>query len=149
MKLLATTTAWLALTSAGLALDGEFRIHDPSTLLQCNGKYYTYGTGGTTLVSADGYTWHRGVRPSRSGMAPDGIQIGDRYYLYVARNIGAQPRAAINMIWNKTLDPDSPDYQWVEGGVVVSSDGYEDCNAIDPGLFLDPNTGRLWLVYGS
>ena len=69
--------------------------------------------------------------------------------MYVAANIGAQPKAAINMIWSKTLDPDSPDYKWEEGGVVASSDGVEDSNAIDPGVFLDPNDGRLWLVYGS
>ena len=25
----------------------------------------------------------------------------------------------------------------------------EDCNAIDPGAFLDPTTGRFWLTYGS
>ena len=77
------------------------------------------------------------------------IHIGDRYYMYVAANIGAQPKAAVNMIWSKTLDPDSPDYKWEEGGVVASSDGIEDSNAIDPGVFLDPNDGRLWLVYGS
>ena len=53
------------------------------------------------------------------------------------------------MIWNKTLDPNSPDYKWEEGGVVASSDGVEDCNAIDPGVFLDPTDGRLWLAYGS
>lgn len=82
-------------------------------------------------------------------MAPDAIQIGDRYYLYIARNVGTQPRADINMIWSKSLDPESPDYKWVEGGVVASSDGIEDCNAIDPGVLLDPNDGRLWLVYGS
>jgi arabinan endo-1,5-alpha-L-arabinosidase len=82
-------------------------------------------------------------------MAPDAIRIGDRYYLYIAANIGAQPRADINMIWSKSLDPDSPDYKWEEGGVVASSDGIEDCNAIDPGAFLDPNDGKLWLVYGS
>ena len=69
--------------------------------------------------------------------------------MYVAANIGAQPKAAVNMIWSKTLDPDSPDYKWEEGGVVASSDGVEDCNAIDPGVFLDPTDGRLWLVYGS
>ncbi len=84
-----------------------------------------------------------------AGLAPDVIHIGDRYYVYVAANIGAQPKAAINMISNKTLDPDSPDYKWEEGGVVASSDGVEDCNAIDPGVFLDPTDGRLWLVYGS
>jgi arabinan endo-1,5-alpha-L-arabinosidase len=130
-------------------LDGQVQIHDPSTIVQCDGKYYTYGTGGTTLVSDDGWTWRRGTTPARAGMAPDIIQLGDRYCLYVARNIGAQPRADINMIWSKSLDPNSPDYKWEEAGVVASSDGKEDCNAIDPGLFLDPNDGRLWLVYGS
>ena len=69
--------------------------------------------------------------------------------MYVAANIGAQPRAAINLISNKTLDPGSPDYKWEEGGVVASSDGVEDCNAIDPGAFLDPTAGRFWLTYGS
>ena len=88
-------------------------------------------------------------RSRAAGLAPDVIHIGDRYYVYVAANIGAQPKAAINMIWSKTLDPDSPDYKWEEGGVVASSDGVEDCNAIDPGVFLDPNDGRLWLIYGS
>lgn len=141
--------AVLSLPGYARALDGQVQIHDPSTLVHCAGKYYTYGTGGTTLVSEDGWTWVRGTRPSRSGMAPDVIQIGDRYYLYVARNIGAQPRADINMIRSKSLDPGSPDYKWEEGGVVASSDGVEDCNAIDPGLFLDPNDGRLWLCYGS
>jgi arabinan endo-1,5-alpha-L-arabinosidase len=48
-----------------------------------------------------------------------------------------------------TLDPNSPDYKWEEGGIVASSDGIEDCNAIDPGVFLDPTDGRLWLTYGS
>ncbi len=136
-------------TSPALALDGEVRIHDPSTVVQCDGKFYTYGTGGSSLVSDDGWTWRRGVRPSRSGMAPDVIRLGDRYCMYVARNVGGQPRAEINLISNKTLDPNSPDYKWEEGGVVASSDGVEFCNAIDPGAFRDPADGKLWLVYGS
>ena len=132
-----------------VALDGQVRIHDPSTVIPCEGKYYTYGTGGSCLVSDDGWTWRRGTRPSRGGMAPDVIHLGDRYYMYVAANIGGQPRADINMISSKTLDPNSPDYKWEEGGVVASSDGVEDCNAIDPGVFLDPTDGKLWLTYGS
>jgi arabinan endo-1,5-alpha-L-arabinosidase len=139
----------LALASLALALDGQFGIHDPSTVVRCNGKFYTYGTGGSALVSDDGWTWRRGATLPRRGMAPDVIHIGDRYYVYVAANIGAQPKAAINLISNKTLDPDSPDYKWEEGGVVASSDGVEDCNAIDPGVLLDPTDGRLWLTYGS
>ena len=138
-----------ALASLVFALDGQIGIHDPSTVARCNGKYYTYGTGGSSLVSDDGWTWKRGAALPRRGLAPDVIHLGDRYYVYVAANIGAQPKAAINMISNKTLDPDSPDYKWEEGGVVASSDGVEDCNAIDPGVFLDPTDGRLWLVYGS
>ncbi|RPI23680.1 MAG: glycoside hydrolase [Acidobacteria bacterium] len=132
-----------------LGVDGQVQIHDPSTIIECGGKYYTYGTGGSCLVSDDGWTWYRGVSPTRRGMAPDMIHLGDRYNLYVAANIGAQPKAAINMIWNKTLDPGSPDYKWEEGGIVASSDGVEFCNAIDPGVFLDPTDGKLWLVYGS
>lgn len=139
----------LALTTTAVALDGEFRIHDPSTLVQCDGKFYTYGTGGTCLVSEDGWRWSRGATPPRRGMAPDIMQVGDRYLMYVARNVGAQPRADINLIWTKSLDPQSPEGKWEEAGVVVSSDGVEDCNAIDPGLFRDPVDGRLWMVYGS
>ena len=139
----------LALASSAFALDGQVGIHDPSTIVLCNRKFYTFGTGGMALVSDDGWTWRAGTRASRAGMAPDLIHIGDRYYQYIARNVGAQPKAEINMIWTRSLDPESPDYKWEEGGVVASSDGVEDCNAIDPGAFLDPNDGRLWMVYGS
>jgi len=139
----------LVAVSVASALEGDVGIHDPSTIVLSNGKFYTYGTGGSALVSDDGWTWRRGTTLPRRGLAPDVIRLGDRYYAYVAANVGAQPRADINMIWSKTLDPDSPDYKWEEGGVVASSDGVEDSNAIDPGVFLDPTDGRLWLVYGS
>lgn len=130
------------------ALEGEIGIHDPSTIAFCDGKYYTYGTGGTSLVSNDGWTWQRGTPLPRRGLAPDVIHIGDKYFLYIAANSGPT-KADINLLTNKTLDPNSPAYKWEEGGVVASSDGVEDCNAIDPGVILDPNTKRLWLTYGS
>src|SRR5512147_1114529 len=88
MKLALPVAAVLALASLVFALDGDIGIHDPSTIMLCNGKFYTYGTGGTSLVSDDGWTWRRGVTPPRRGMAPDIIHIGDRYYMYVAANIG-------------------------------------------------------------
>ena len=153
----------LAVASIALALDGQFGIHDPSTPVLCDGKYYTYGTGGTPLVSDDGWTWRAGLRPLLTGAAPDVIHIGDRYYMYIANPRlpapqsapplapGGNPasRAFVYMIWSKTLDPNSPDYKWNEGGVVDSSNGVEDSNAIDPGVFLDPADGKLWLVDGS
>jgi arabinan endo-1,5-alpha-L-arabinosidase len=99
-------------------------------------------------VSDDGWTWRRGPNLPRRGLAPDVVHLGDRYFLYIAANSGPT-KAAINLLRNRTLDPSSPDYKWEEGGVVASSDGVEDCNAIDPGVFLDPVTKRLWLTYGS
>lgn len=141
-------TIVLTADSRVFALGGEVGIHDPSTIVESNGKFYTYGTGGTSLVSDDGWKWRRGTPLPRRGLAPDVIHIGDKYFLYIAANSGPT-KADINLLTNKTLDPNSTDYKWEEGGVVASSDGVEDCNAIDPGVFLDPTTKRLWLVYGS
>lgn len=58
---------------------GKPFIHDPSTIVECEGKYYTFGTGGGGLISEDGWTWNSGaVRPG-GGAAPDVVRIGDRY----------------------------------------------------------------------
>ncbi len=149
LRLLFIGLAAVALGARAFALDGQIGIHDPSTIIKCDGKFYVYGTGGNPLVSDDGWTWRAGTPPSRSGLAPDVIRLGDRYYMYIARNVGAQPKAEIFMISNKTLDGNSPDFKWEEGGVVATTDGIEDCNGIDPGVLLDPKTGRLWLTYGS
>src|SRR5579863_1239177 len=88
------------------ALDGPIGIHDPSTVVRCDGKYYTYGTGGSSLISDDGWTWRRGTALPRRGLAPDVIHLGDRYYVYVAANVGGQPKAQINMISTRSLDPE-------------------------------------------
>jgi arabinan endo-1,5-alpha-L-arabinosidase len=52
-------------------------------------------------------------------------------------------------MWTKTLDPKSPDFGFKDDTVVASSDGVEDCDAIDPAFLLDPTDGRLWLSYGT
>ena len=149
MKLRIRTVALFALGSSALALDGPIGIHDPSTLIQCDGRFYVYGTGGNPLVSDDGWTWRSGAVPPDTGLAPDVIRLGDRYFMYVAHNVGGQPRAEITMSSNQTLDPASPVFKWENRVVVATTDGVEDCNGIDPGLLLDPKTGRLWLTYGS
>src|SRR5580765_6430409 len=81
-------------------LAGQIGIHDPSTVIFCDGKYYTYGTGGTSLVSADGWTWQRGALLPRRGLAPDVIHVGDLYYLYIAANSGPT-KADVNLLTNK------------------------------------------------
>ena len=147
-------TALLSIVFAGTAIaqTGKPFIHDPSTIMECEGKYYTFGTGGGGLISEDGWTWNGGgVRPG-GGAAPDAMKIGDRYliiYGATGGGLGGRHNGRILTMWNKTLDPNSPDFKYTEAIEVASSDGDEDCDAIDPGLLLDPTTGRLWCSYGT
>lgn len=167
-----TTTLRLAAAAAllflapVLALDGQPGIHDPSTVIVQDGKYYTYGTGAglPALMSDDGWTWRRAgslrdatpggfpgpetvARGGNNSWAPDVIRVGDNYFVYYSAP-GTQPKAAIGLLVGKTLDPSSPDYKFVDAGPVVWSDGVEDSNSIDPGL-LRAADGRLWMTYGS
>lgn len=139
-------------SSAIMAQTGAPYIHDPSTLAECDGKYYTFGTGGGGLISDDGWSWHSGaVRPG-GGAAPDVMKIGDRYliiYGATGGGLGGGHNGRILTMWNKTLDPKSPDFHFTEAIEVAVSDGMEDCDAIDPSLLLDPTTGRLWVSYGT
>ena len=134
------------------ALDGEPYIHDPSTIVFSDGKYYTFGTGAGGLMSEDGWTWHSGaVRPG-GGVAPDIIKIGDRYWVSFATGGGGMSgghASKVHTMWSKTLDPKSPDFGFHDDTIVASSDGIEDCDAIDPAFLLDPTDGRLWLSYGT
>lgn len=145
---------FLAMASAipTFALDGAPYIHDPSTIVKCDGKYYTFGTGRGGLISDDGWTWRSGaVRPG-GGAAPDAIKIGDRYlvaYSATGGGLGGGHAGQVLTMWNKTLDPDSPDFKFTESVEVARSLDDEDCDAIDAGLLLDPTTGRLWLSYGT
>jgi arabinan endo-1,5-alpha-L-arabinosidase len=159
--------AAVLLVSPVLALDGQPGMHDPSTVVVHEGKFYVYATGGglPLAISDDGWTWRRagtlmqtlpGGRPgpdviARGGnntWAPDVIRSADKYFVYYSAP-GTQPKAAIGLLVGRTLDPESPDYKWEDGGPVVWSDGVEDSNAIDPGVFRDPANGTLWLTYGS
>ncbi len=155
------------LVSPLLALDGDIGMHDPSTVVVHDSKFYAYGTGNGLpfSVSDDGWTWRRAgtlmqalpsgrpgpeviARGGNNTWAPDLIRSGDKYFVYYSAP-GTQPKAAIGLLVGKTLDPSSADYKWEDGGPVVWSDGVEDSNAIDPGVFRDPTNESLWLTYGS
>ncbi len=134
------------------AQSGAPYIHDPSTLAECDGKWYTFGTGGGGIITDDGWSWHSGAERPGGGAAPDILKIGDRYLcIYGATGGGlfGGHNGRILTMWNKTLDPKSPDFKWSTAIEVASSDGMEDCDAIDPCLLLDPTTGRLWATYGT
>ena len=147
------TLAASALVSfSAMAQEGKPWIHDPSTIMECDGKYYTFGTGGGGLISEDGWNWNPGaVRPG-GGAAPDAIKIGDRYlvaYSATGGGLGGGHAGRVLTMWNKTLDPNSPDFKYTEAIEVAHSEMDEDCDAIDAGLFMDPTTGRLYCTYGT
>ena len=88
LRVVISAALLLGLSSQAFAQAGKPYIHDPSTIMQCNGKYYTFGTGGGGLISEDGWIWNSGaVRPG-GGVAPDVIHIGDRYYVTYAKGGG-------------------------------------------------------------
>ncbi|MBQ0096143.1 MAG: family 43 glycosylhydrolase, partial [Bacteroidales bacterium] len=131
---------------------GKPWIHDPSTIVECDGKYYTFGTGGGGLISADGWNWFPGAERPGGGAAPDAMKIGDRYlvaYSSTGGGLGGGHKGRILTMWTKTLDPKSPDFGFSEPVEVASSEYDEDCDAIDASLLLDPTTGRLWCTYGT
>jgi arabinan endo-1,5-alpha-L-arabinosidase len=152
IKLMGSTALLsVLLTGTMMAQVGKPFIHDPSTIMESDGKYYTFGTGGGGLISEDGWTWNSGaVRPG--GAAPDAIKIGNRYlivYGSTGGGLGGGHDGKINTMWNNTLDPNSPNFKYSESVVVASSSNMEDNDAIDPGLILDPKDGRLWCSYGT
>ena len=112
MKRIYSILAAMILATTASAQIGAPYIHDPSTIAECEGKYYTFGTGGGGLISEDGWTWNGGAERPGGGAAPDMIKIGDRYLCIYGATGGDQ-------------------------------------DAIDPGIMLDPTTGRLWVSYGT
>ncbi len=141
----------ILMSRPAIALNGSPYVHDPSTIMECNGKYYTFGTGGNGLVSDDGWTWNNTYRLPQTGAAPDAMKIGDRFLIAIGATgggLGGGHSGTILTLWNKTLDQQSPDFAFTQAVVVASSDGIEDCDAIDPGLCMGPD-GRLWCTYGT
>ena len=147
--ILAGIVALFCLSAA--AQVGKPYIHDPSTIMECNGKYFTFGTGGGGLMSSDGWVWDSGaVRPG-GGAAPDAIKIGDRYlvgYSSTGGGLGGGHAGRILTMWNKSLDPESPDFGYSDPIEVAHSEMDEDCDAIDVGFLMDPN-GRLFCTFGT
>ena len=149
-KIILGAAALLLASASAFAQVGTPFIHDPSTIQVCDGKYYTFGTGGGGLISEDGWTWKTGAVRPHGGAAPDAIKIGDRYlvgYSSTGGGLGGGHAGNIMVMWTDSLDPDKVNYS--EPIKVAESVVDEDCDAIDISFLLDPTTGRLWVSYGT
>ena len=149
---LISMSVFAVVSVSAFAQEGQPWIHDPSTIVECDGKYYTFGTGGGGLISEDGWNWFPGAERPGGGAAPDAMKIGNRYlvaYSSTGGGLGGGHAGRILTMWNRTLDPHSPEFQFTDAIEVASSEVDEDCDAIDAGLFMDPTTGRLWCTYGT
>jgi len=80
--------------------------------------------------------------------APDISYFNGEYHLYYAFSVFGKNTSGIALLTNKTLNPSSPDFHWVDKGLVLRSRVEDNFNAIDPNLVIDEK-GRPWLAFGS
>lgn len=144
-------------------------IHDPSKIIKCDDTYWIFGTGDGiySIYSKDLITWQAGPTPfTKSAFpawiksyvstfdgnfwAPDIIFMNDKYYLYYSCSQWGTMTSTIGCVTNKTLNPNSPDFKWVDEGFlgIWSYQPGLALNAIDPSL-MRGHDGRIWMVYGS
>ena len=140
-------------------------VHDP-TMIYADGYYYVFCTGDLIDIrrSDDLVDWEyigsvfdeipTWVQNKISGVsnlwAPDVTYHNGKYYLcYSASTFGSQT-SLIALLSNETLDPDDPDYEWVDEGEMLDSppDSGAAFNAID-GTFVKDENNDMWLVFGS
>jgi arabinan endo-1,5-alpha-L-arabinosidase len=80
--------------------------------------------------------------------APDISYFKGEYHLYYAFSVFGKNTSGIALLTNKTLNSKSPDFHWVDRGLVLRSRVEDNFNAIDPNLMLDEK-GQAWLAFGS
>lgn len=143
----------------------QVEVHDP-VMAKEGDTYYVFSTGpGITYYASsnledwrwvgrafrDEPSWARRVAPGFRGhlWAPDIFEKDGRYYLYYSVSAFGRNTSGIGVTVNETLDPESPDYDWVDQGIVLQSvPNRDDWNAIDPAIVEDED-GTAWMSFGS
>ena len=152
-----------------LELQGDFLgTHDPSIAKE-GSRYYVFATGkapdGGQMaircsedvvhwricghVFAEIPQWIQQRSPGTKDLwAPDISHTHNEYRLYYAYSLFGRNLSGIGLATNKTLDPDSPDYRWVDKGLVLESKQADDFNCIDPN-YVEDAKHHGWLAFGS
>lgn len=94
------------------------------------------------------FGWMEKEIPGGGIWAPGVYRIGDLYYLYYCVSTGGSQNSCIGVAVNTTLDHTSPDFKWVDKGMVIRSNSGDPYNCIDPNIIQDAD-GQPWLVFGS
>ena len=149
-----------------LQSDNVLWVHDPSRLIKSGALYHFFHTGDgvPSRSSSDGRTWKNeppifdklpdwtaAAVPDHRGngvWAPDVVFFNNKFWLFYSVSTFGARVSAIGLATNPTLDTQSPDYKWTDGGMVISSNRSSGWNAIDPGPIVNSN-GELWLSFGS
>ena len=93
--------------------------------------------------------WIRKELPETKELwAPDISYFNGEFHLYYAFSAFGKNTSGIALLTNQTLDPDSPNFHWIDQGLILRSQTGDDFNAIDPNLVLDSD-GHAWLSFGS
>jgi arabinan endo-1,5-alpha-L-arabinosidase len=153
-----------------LKLDGDISpVHDPAVIKE-KSTYYVFCTGGRNgqgvipiRTSTDMKTWKaagfvfeslpawalREIPQAQNAWAPDVAFFNGKFHLYYSVSTFGSRNSAIGLATTVTLDPSSPDYRWVDEGMVLRSyTDKDDWNAIDPNLVME-DASHLWLTWGS
>lgn len=154
-----------ALQSSVVAPTLEVIAHDP-VMARHGDTYYlfTTGPGITVWSSEDMETWTRENAvfdpfpawaaeevPGFNGhiWAPDISYHDGLYYLYYSISAFGKNTSCIGLATNRTLDPEDPEFEWVDRGMVIQSfPGVHNWNAIDPNIIEDEN-GTPYMSFGS
>ena len=80
--------------------------------------------------------------------APDISFEHGEYRLYYAYSLFGVNTSGIGLATNKTLDAKSPNFKWVDHGLVLESKASDDFNAIDPN-YIEDAQHHAWLSFGS
>lgn len=140
------------------------RVHDPSTIVYENSKFYVFHTGkGVLFRSSSDITnwqsprsvfeqplkWWNDVVTNFNGFlwAPDIANFNNYWHLYYSVSSWGKNRSAIGLAVNKTLDSSNKDYKWEDKGLVIESHQSDKFNTIDPAVLVDDD--KVWLVFGS